>query len=754
MATPIPERKPTSSNSIAYSKVSGIDVDDDLDISDYDYDNDEDEHDSLFENKLANNNSKSGHVLDEEDTIRCDCFNWMRSYFKALAFTVLFLAIYLILLLLNATESRSDIYRVIEFLFLWLLVTSVSRILIHLGFHGWLVWKSRSLPWINKYESLQNIFFYIEHSKSYLQSSVVSIVSLMWFTSLLQLERYRDVAYFTVTDEDYYTFSSFMIRTMTCVILLFTALWGKKIFVRWWIIENYLGKHIETIDEMKAYESWIKILLNKNRIFSVQVRAFLNVHGFGLSPIKTKKRTVFRVAVLLEQTQIKLTSITSFVSKSPNGCSDQKFAAYETIKGNLHTKNISSNSDKYNTHSAERCLLWLYSPKKQETSFMDDTELHKLCKMFAQYIISHIENCRPDSDNCSLSTGVSRLGLANIQTMFKSMMPNKPEQEHKHNHDEHSINETSESLNDSNSMLCLTDGVTQTQFMRRFMMRNKQKKGLKAWKKMHFNSNNEILTRNEMRSWLYSYLRRLIYLRQTLDSYHSILSNMQNVSAVFVVFLLCFIFLLIFDFDFVSSISVFFSFTAICAVFVQNSFVQYFDGFCFVFVVAPYSIGDVVLIDGARFVVKQINVMSTVLLDPSNAVTIENNSFLLKKQIKNLTLTDYSRHILRFYVSQLTTTQQLNALKRRMESFVSTKMSNDISDVWFILDGVDEECRMQLRLIVSSFYSFSNKYAMLQQYHQIQMKVHQIIIDLGIEYRRFSNQDIQTRTSVDNPLTQ
>eukprot|EP01083_Nonionella_stella_P148399 469605_1 len=750
MATPIPERKPTSSNSIAYSKVSGIDVDDDLDISDYDYDNDEDEHDSLFENKLANNNSKSGHVLDEEDTIRCDCFNWMRSYFKALAFTVLFLAIYLILLLLNATESRSDIYRVIEFLFLWLLVTSVSRILIHLGFHGWLVWKSRSLPWINKYESLQNIFFYIEHSKSCLQSAVVSVVSLLWLESLLQLERYRDVAGFKAAGR-LITFESFMTRLMLCLILSSTALWGKKIFVRWWIIETYLEKHIETIDEMKACESWIKILLNKNGIFSVPVRMFLNVHGFGLSSMQTKKRTAFRVAVLLEQNQIRLIPMTSSVTKASNTSSKED----ETIKVNLNTKNIASNTDKekYNTHSAERCLLWLYSPKKQETSFMDDTELHKLCKIFAQYIINHIENDRPEaSDNCSLSTGVSRLALTNIHTMIKSMMPNKLEQEHKHdNHDETS---TSESFNDSNSMLCLTDGVTQIQFMRRFMMRNKQKQGLKAWKKMHFNSNNEILTKNEMRSWLYSYLRRLIYLRQTLDSYHSILSNMQNVSAAFVIFLLCFVFLLIFDFDFVSSISVFFSFTAICAVFGQNSFVQYFDGFCFVFVVAPYSIGDVVLVDGARFIVKEINVMSTVLLDPCNAVTIENNSFLLKKQIKNLTLTDYSRHILRFYVSQLTTTQQLNALKRRMESFVSTKMSNDISDVWFILDGVDEECRMQLRLIVSSFYSFSNKYAMLQQYHQIQMKVHQIIIDLGIEYRRFSNQDIQTRTSVDNPLTQ
>eukprot|EP01083_Nonionella_stella_P206330 750586_1 len=99
--------------------------------------------------------------------------------------------------------------------------------------------------------------------------------------------------------------------------------------------------------------------------------------------------------------------------------------------------------------------------------------------------------------------------MANIQTMFMSIMPNKPGQEDKHDPVDR---KQSESFNDGGSMSCLSDGVTQTQFMHRFVMRNQEKKGLKAWKKMHLNSNNEILTKNEMRSWLYSYLRRLIYL--------------------------------------------------------------------------------------------------------------------------------------------------------------------------------------------------------------------------------------------------
>merc|ERR1712154_298956 len=141
------------------------------------------------------------------------------------------------------------------------------------------------------------------------------------------------------------------------------------------------------------------------------------------------------------------------------------------------------------------------------------------------------------------------------------------------------------------------------------------------------------------------------------------------------------------------------------------------------------------------------NLMSTVLLDEYNTVTIENNAFLLSKRIQNLTLTKSSNHILTFYLSQLTTTQQLTELKHKIEHFVSTKMSNDINDIWFILDGVDKECRMKIRLIISSFYSFSNKYIMFQQYHQIEMQIHKTIIDLGIEYRRFSNQDIQIRSS-------
>eukprot|EP01083_Nonionella_stella_P281469 957691_1 len=228
MTTSILEHKPASSNSqsmpsIAYNKVPCTNNDDDLDISDYDYDDlDISDYDSLFEHKFASNNTKSTtDVPYEEDIIRCNCCNWMKSYFKAFAFTLLFIGIYILLLMLSTPETSEC---VVEFMFLWFTAISLSRIVIHSCFHGWLVWKAKSLQWINKYESLQSMFFYIEHSKSYLQSSVLSVVSLMWLTPLLQIERYQDVAHFKVTDDDYYTFASFMNRAMSCLILLFTAL--------------------------------------------------------------------------------------------------------------------------------------------------------------------------------------------------------------------------------------------------------------------------------------------------------------------------------------------------------------------------------------------------------------------------------------------------------------------------------------------------------------------------------------------------
>eukprot|EP01084_Bolivina_argentea_P252339 423536_1 len=349
----ISEQKSRQSNHktpVSYSKISN---DEDLDISDNDYD-DDDGPDDIIENNL-NNVKKSTTDTDEEEIVRCECCKWMTSYAKAIVFSIFFFVIWFVLFLFVVDEDDLPIILVIEFMFAWFALISLCRLTVHLLIHGWTVYKARKLKWIDRFEAAQNVYFYIEYSKGYMQATIVSILAFMILTSLLAAERYTEVTEYKISADDYYTFKDFMLRTSICFILLFSTLWTKQIFVRWWIIDSYLQPHIESIDKMKQYESWIKILLNNSYVFSIKVKTFLNVHGFGHT--RSKRKTAFRVAALLQQNEINLENINSYSTENKLKKID------ETIKGNLNTYNSRfMNANKYG-HTIETCLLWLYSPK-------------------------------------------------------------------------------------------------------------------------------------------------------------------------------------------------------------------------------------------------------------------------------------------------------------------------------------------------------------------------------------------------------
>merc|ERR1712087_349279 len=133
-----------------------------------------------------------------------------------------------------------------------------------------------------------------------------------------------------------------------------------------------------------------------------------------------------------------------------------------------------------------------------------------------------------------------------------------------------------------------------------------------------------------------------------------------------------------------------------------------------------------------------------------NTIMIKNNAMLLGKDIKNLSKTKSPYHNITFYISQNTTINQLNRLKSKIDKFIRTKMKNDINDIWFILDGVDKECRMKISLFLGSIYSFSDSNIMWKQYHIINMEIRKIVNEMDIQYKRFSDQDVQLSALIES----
>jgi small-conductance mechanosensitive channel len=282
-----------------------------------------------------------------------------------------------------------------------------------------------------------------------------------------------------------------------------------------------------------------------------------------------------------------------------------------------------------------------------------------------------------------------------------------------------------------------------SEFLECFSRHRRTKWGVEAWKEM--NVSEQQLTRKELQRWLYGYLHSLIFLKQALSSYPELLSNLDLSSNVFVAFAMFLVFLLIFGVEFTDSMATYASTVAILAVFGRNVFTQFFDAIYLIFVLCPFEVGDTVLIDGERFRVNAIHIMSTEMitaLSAGNTVVTKSNSSLMGKDIHNLSRTQNPYHHITFYVSQNTTTRQLNELKTRIDSFIRNKMKSDIRDTWFVLQGVDRECRMNISLFLGSVYSFSDNNAMWRQIHIINKQIREEVTKMGVQFKRFSANEV------------
>ena len=264
--------------------------------------------------------------------------------------------------------------------------------------------------------------------------------------------------------------------------------------------------------------------------------------------------------------------------------------------------------------------------------------------------------------------------------------------------------------------------------------KHRRKEAAKAWYSFDYCRTGKVSV-SKLNRQLNRWLRDLVYLKQSFDSFHGILNNLDNITAVFMIFVLIFLFLLVFNFDFQESISIYFSIIAIAAVFARNALSQMMDSITFIFLLHPFSVGDVIRMKNVRYTVLQINLLSCVFEDMWGNIEIINNSSLVNQQITNLSRSTNPYHNLTVYVSQYTKTEQLRELRDRFQDFIDRKMSFDVYDVWFVVTSVDKECRLQVSLWVGGYISFADARTRWRHHTQMMIALREIVHDLQIEYQ-------------------
>ena len=138
--------------------------------------------------------------------------------------------------------------------------------------------------------------------------------------------------------------------------------------------------------------------------------------------------------------------------------------------------------------------------------------------------------------------------------------------------------------------------LTKQDFKDVFRFRNKKEvKGEKLFKMFDDNRGNDELQVDEMVQSLVSFFSEILNGRRQFESYKDILDSLQNAGMFYTHFLLIFLYLIIFEFNFYDAVSVYASLVVVGVYFGSNPITNVINGVTLIFTVQPYNVGDMIV---------------------------------------------------------------------------------------------------------------------------------------------------------------
>lgn len=124
----------------------------------------------------------------------------------------------------------------------------------------------------------------------------------------------------------------------------------------------------------------------------------------------------------------------------------------------------------------------------------------------------------------------------------------------------------------------------------------------------------------------------------------------------------------------------------------------------------PFQVGDAILIDGKRYNVKKMGLLTTWMTDTWGIRSIWSNGEILGKLdgLENLSRTRQPRHNLSFYIGQDIDDKQIEQFIHRFQKFIDDKMPSECGHCSVVIGDFDRFMRCKVQLWIVSFISFAD----------------------------------------------
>ena len=221
----------------------------------------------------------------------------------------------------------------------------------------------------------------------------------------------------------------------------------------------------------------------------------------------------------------------------------------------------------------------------------------------------------------------------------------------------------------------------------------------------------------------------------SFDSQHA-LRHLDSLLFIIVMFISCIAWLLIWDVDLNKLFITFSTVVLAFAFFFGATAREFFEGVIFVFIRHPYDVGDKVQVDGEKYIVEEIQLLSTVMKHWTGAVNYIPHNMLNTTRIVNLYRSGPMTHDLTFFVNAMTPEEKMIALEERMAAFFRETMKKQLDgEEWRLsYNRIDELNRLVCHLWIKQRTNFQDGARLWRNRTRILRALRIAMADIGITY--------------------
>ncbi|KAL5559510.1 hypothetical protein UlMin_035721 [Ulmus minor] len=172
----------------------------------------------------------------------------------------------------------------------------------------------------------------------------------------------------------------------------------------------------------------------------------------------------------------------------------------------------------------------------------------------------------------------------------------------------------------------------------------------------------------------------------------------------------------------------------VAAFMIKNTCSITFEAIVFVFVIHPFDVGDLCVVDGTPMLVEEMNILTTIFLKLNNEKVYYPNSVLSTKPISNYYRSQNMGDMVEFSIDFMTPVEKIGQLKDKIKKYLENNPHHWHPTHDVVVNEIENVNKLKMALCVSHTISFQEFAEKTKRRTELVMEIKRLFGDLKIKY--------------------